>query len=402
MANIALPLSRSLILFMTTIMAFVWRIGGEHDPFSDVVDTCGRTFITGVFMLGMVHLTLVLLTVRTYGRTMDARWQQRVEGWARERRKGVGLSAVPGQTLPSSGVNNCPSQLVPIGAYLPRYMPYTRLPFLSSGNAVNQFQRDLPLWKMVADGAMDQGYTTFIPSQPPGASPDCHIDLQSPNAPSGHPTPWHESQHHHSLPAAGHPFQPDAPHLPSPNTTSMLDTVGEVLPLRIFPAASTPPVSRPPSPYAPPDRIITFNRSPSPNGRSGHPCLVRDQLRTNSVQDYPSDTTLVTCPVQIDTPHLRAMPDIEMGLLHNISYHPSTPALYAPQPLRTGSTWFRFRDPRTDASNHLQTLYEGDFGQVHSTHDAASILGNIGMGYVHPFMAVTRDETRFGNWRSRE
>jgi low affinity Fe/Cu permease len=180
MNDITLFLSRSFIFFMMSVLAFVWRIG-QHGPFSDAIDTCGRILITGVLVVGIVHLTSVLITLRTCGRTMDAKWRERVEGWARERRNSITLGSTPGQSLPPPGVNTCPSQLPPAGAYTPTYPPDTQWPFLSWA-AANQPEQDLPFWQMPQAGTMNEAYTSCIPGQPLDVIQDHRINLQSPTS----------------------------------------------------------------------------------------------------------------------------------------------------------------------------------------------------------------------------
>jgi hypothetical protein len=501
MNHIALSLlSRSLILFMTSVMAFVWRIGGQNDPFADVVNTCGRILITAVFGIGMIYLTLVLITLRTYGGVMDAKWRQRVEQWTQKHRTNFMFGSVPGQTLPPSGVNNCAShfwnssQLPPAGVYTPVYVPPTQLPFYGWAQAVNQPQQDLSCWPMPRDGAMngamnDGGFIPIIPSQPVDETQDYRINLQSPTdlgSGSGRSSPVHESQHPHSSPRT---FRHNLSLPPSPDTISMMNPSDEgIAPLRSFPVSSTPPTAR----TSPPCEPRTVHRPSSPTGRYSPPPPIGDQLRIHSVQDYPSRaaattphygdssthlasqepvsysphhatmTAPVTHSVHINTscPNYQrsgATPDVEMRPLPSAPCCPPEPALHAPQPLRTGSTWFEFRDPPTGIPNHLPTVYEaGEFGQEHigtahetpeqrdgvvdgtsegaghrqtimrmfrgrlrqdvgqpgpshlyairpyCTRSAASILGNIAMGYGHPSLAATRDETHLGNWRSRE
>jgi hypothetical protein len=480
-------LSRSLILFMTSVMAFVWRTGGQDDPFADVVNTCGRILISGVFVVGMIYLTLVLITLRTYGGAMDAKWRERVEQWTQKHRTNLTF----GQTLPPPGLNNQQlwnsQQLPPAGAYTPVYVASTQLPF-GWAQAANQPQQDLQFWQMPRDGAMNGGaYTPFIPSQPVDETRDYSINLQSPTdlgSASDHWSPVHE--HSHPSPATWRSFQQDIPLPPEPNPISMMNASNTGIgPLTSFPVSSNPPT---------PDGTSTASRPSSLTGQSGRcspPRSINDQLRSDENWDFPSHaaetasnhrdpsahlasqepvlylphhagmTTPVTHTGQVNTLHHNylhsgATPDIEMRSLPAALCHDSRTALHTPHLVSRSQSW----DPHTGIHDHLPTVYEpGDIERAHigtahetpgqrdrvvqeasggaghsqtimrmfrtfrgcprqdvgqpgpshvyairpyCTRSAASILGNIGMGYGHPSLAATRDETHLGNRRSRE
>jgi hypothetical protein len=49
-------------------------------------------------VLEIVYLILVLMTLRTYGRKMDAKWQERVERWTKKHRVALTFNPIPGYT----------------------------------------------------------------------------------------------------------------------------------------------------------------------------------------------------------------------------------------------------------------------------------------------------------------
>lgn len=81
-------LAWSILLFITCIMAFVWRTGAGEDPpvttLSPHARLALRLAVTVVFALGVIYFVLIVTTFRRYGDAMDAEWRQRVMGWAKE------------------------------------------------------------------------------------------------------------------------------------------------------------------------------------------------------------------------------------------------------------------------------------------------------------------------------
>ncbi|KIM42677.1 hypothetical protein M413DRAFT_121554 [Hebeloma cylindrosporum] len=63
---------RSMLLFISAILSFVWRTGSvldppDRDPLSARTALGPRILITGVFMLGLVYLGMIIRTLRKYG-----------------------------------------------------------------------------------------------------------------------------------------------------------------------------------------------------------------------------------------------------------------------------------------------------------------------------------------------
>ncbi|KAJ6537276.1 hypothetical protein DFH09DRAFT_1178377 [Mycena vulgaris] len=86
----AVWLAWSIILFVTCIMAFVWRTGAVEDP----VDTALshntahglRIGVSAVLAVALAYLFLIVKTFRKYGDVMDKKWNEKVYSWAREGR----------------------------------------------------------------------------------------------------------------------------------------------------------------------------------------------------------------------------------------------------------------------------------------------------------------------------
>jgi hypothetical protein len=87
--------TRSLILFMTSVMLFVWRVGLNQGSVPAVTGRIGQVGVTVLFMVGITYLILVLITLKTYGRKMDAKWQDRVKQWTRKHRMNHMFSPLP-------------------------------------------------------------------------------------------------------------------------------------------------------------------------------------------------------------------------------------------------------------------------------------------------------------------
>lgn len=81
--------SRSILLFITCILSFVWRTGSAQDlldrtPLSPHAALGPRIAITALFGLGLIYFLLIVKTFSRYGDSMDRAWRQRMMGWAME------------------------------------------------------------------------------------------------------------------------------------------------------------------------------------------------------------------------------------------------------------------------------------------------------------------------------
>ena len=75
-------LAWSMLLFIVTILSFVWRTGATNDPDPrSPLSTTGvlgpRIAVTGVFGLGMIYFVLIVKTLTSYGgpRNRDSLWR---------------------------------------------------------------------------------------------------------------------------------------------------------------------------------------------------------------------------------------------------------------------------------------------------------------------------------------
>ncbi|KAF9560843.1 hypothetical protein CPC08DRAFT_589249, partial [Agrocybe pediades] len=81
----AIWLAWSMILFITTIMSFVWRtspISGDIDT-SSLTETSAqilvpRIIISSLLGLGVVYFICIATTLRRYGTVMDRAWQTKI------------------------------------------------------------------------------------------------------------------------------------------------------------------------------------------------------------------------------------------------------------------------------------------------------------------------------------
>ncbi|KAI5823385.1 hypothetical protein K523DRAFT_255273 [Schizophyllum commune Tattone D] len=78
----AVWLSWSMVMFITTILSFVWRTGAvndpeERDPLPIHIALVPRVIITAVFGLGMVYFILIVNSLRSYGSRAARRKAQR-------------------------------------------------------------------------------------------------------------------------------------------------------------------------------------------------------------------------------------------------------------------------------------------------------------------------------------
>ncbi|KAL1718526.1 hypothetical protein EV715DRAFT_200979 [Schizophyllum commune] len=78
----AVWLSWSMVMFITTILSFVWRTGAvndpeERDPLPIHIALVPRIIITAVFGLGMVYFILIVNSLRSYGSRAARRKAQR-------------------------------------------------------------------------------------------------------------------------------------------------------------------------------------------------------------------------------------------------------------------------------------------------------------------------------------
>ncbi|TFK37213.1 hypothetical protein BDQ12DRAFT_608172 [Crucibulum laeve] len=87
---LALPatwLSWSILLYITCIIAFVWRTGTSGDivPESALQDVIWpRIVISATLGLGIVYFILIMITFNCYGDVMDRRWKARIDEWVQE------------------------------------------------------------------------------------------------------------------------------------------------------------------------------------------------------------------------------------------------------------------------------------------------------------------------------
>ena len=76
---------RSIIFFLISIMAFVWRTGTIEDTSHTLITShdalAPRIIVTLVFSLGLVYLVLIRSTLQRYGTVMDRAWRTRVLIW---------------------------------------------------------------------------------------------------------------------------------------------------------------------------------------------------------------------------------------------------------------------------------------------------------------------------------
>jgi hypothetical protein len=86
-----LCITRSLILYIFCIMAFIWRSGTGDDgtsppPSLSKGATLGiRITITIVVAIGVIYGFLILNTFKLYGTRMDKAWKERIDGWLDEK-----------------------------------------------------------------------------------------------------------------------------------------------------------------------------------------------------------------------------------------------------------------------------------------------------------------------------
>ncbi|KAL1745745.1 hypothetical protein HDZ31DRAFT_35698 [Schizophyllum fasciatum] len=92
----AVWLSWSIVAFLVSIMAFVWRTG-TADERMEPIETSeqvipARALISAALGLGVVYFVLVVRTFMRYGDRIDRRWRERVNGQVcserEERRRG--------------------------------------------------------------------------------------------------------------------------------------------------------------------------------------------------------------------------------------------------------------------------------------------------------------------------
>ena len=89
---LALPvvwLSWSILLFLMSIMGFIWRASpGRTEPpaaFSDGDLLAVRLVLTFIVVIAISYGILVLVTFSRYGEAMDKAWKRRINSWLKER-----------------------------------------------------------------------------------------------------------------------------------------------------------------------------------------------------------------------------------------------------------------------------------------------------------------------------
>ena len=81
-AKLIRPRGRSIILFLVSIMTFVWRAGTADErtgPTASFAQALApRIIISAVLAVGALYFVLVVQTFARYGDLMDRRWRERV------------------------------------------------------------------------------------------------------------------------------------------------------------------------------------------------------------------------------------------------------------------------------------------------------------------------------------
>ncbi|KAF9466846.1 hypothetical protein BDZ94DRAFT_1157137, partial [Collybia nuda] len=70
----------SIILFVTSILVYVWQTGSDHGHVLQLSPTMAlgpRVAVTGLFGLGMLYFILIIFTLRRYGDIADEKWKKR-------------------------------------------------------------------------------------------------------------------------------------------------------------------------------------------------------------------------------------------------------------------------------------------------------------------------------------
>ena len=82
-AKLIRPRRRSIILFLVSIMTFVWRAGTADErtgPTASFAQALApRIIISAVLAVGALYFVLVVQTFARYGDLMDRRWRERVQ-----------------------------------------------------------------------------------------------------------------------------------------------------------------------------------------------------------------------------------------------------------------------------------------------------------------------------------
>jgi hypothetical protein len=81
--------ARSMVLFLSCILSFIWRTGSVLDPpdRSPLMPDAAfgvRVGISGVLALGFVYAIMIVKTLRRYGARMDEAWTNRALAWQME------------------------------------------------------------------------------------------------------------------------------------------------------------------------------------------------------------------------------------------------------------------------------------------------------------------------------
>lgn len=79
---------RSIVMFLTCIMSFIWLSGSSQDPVDFVVSprtALGlRIGLTVVFFLGLIYFVLIVRTFHRYGDPLDREWMETVGQWTKQ------------------------------------------------------------------------------------------------------------------------------------------------------------------------------------------------------------------------------------------------------------------------------------------------------------------------------
>ena len=79
---------RSVILYITCVMSFVWRSGLASTTPPEISNTellAIRIIITAVLGTGVIYGFLVANTFHRYGVVMDIPWRKRIDKWIEEK-----------------------------------------------------------------------------------------------------------------------------------------------------------------------------------------------------------------------------------------------------------------------------------------------------------------------------
>lgn len=174
---------------MTSIMAYVWRTGSNHDSVVQLSPTMAlgpRLVVTGLFALGMLYFGLIIYTLRRYGDIMDEKWKKRVASWVKEN--------IPREAY-SHGSRSRNSHSMSMTAPIFAQMPLPATPVSTI------YQNSTPHHSPRYGSGQPQPMQGFGPNLTPGAPTMFYPPLPQPIQ---QPGPWTSSP---GYPMAGSPMQ---------------------------------------------------------------------------------------------------------------------------------------------------------------------------------------------------